>query len=309
MTSIENILADNLWQPQSINNDKLLFANEQTEITETLNIEDINIPISYPDVSIFHISHVGSTLLGRLLEGIKDIKIYYEPNIFKQIHDLEFKYRSGLIYKPQYSTKDMCKLNTSLFSRNKISCIKYTSYINQIGHHLLSKDVGKKIFVMCSLKNFVCQCLASEGTSIDIHDFMPMHFKNIKNDLNFNISLDQLNFLDKACLVWASNMKNILNLYNRFGGLIVDFDREMDNLTLIYQLSNYLQMSINPDYINFALSKYSKNIEVSFSYRDRQTELKNVWDNHGNDLENIINLYYNIFNDSSDLHIISDYVY
>ena len=329
--NFNDILSNPLWLPDSISNDNIEFKllseesfkfspfldNPFFEESNICNIpfENITNQNKIPDLSIFHMSHVGSTLISKIVET-SNYCILKEPPLPKKLALWDFDCDVGVDFKPIPSINEMSKVVQDLHARSlngRRMGVKYTSDVNRIGHLFLDKIRGEKIYVMTSLKNFLCYALSSEGVVEDMYLSLPIHFFDVKNFINVKKDMNELTFLDIICIVWASHMDKLLRLQNRFGGLLVNFDSEMVSNTMLQTLSKYLNLQFNENDISEVMNTYSKTRSTSdrqsFSYLNRKNVLDNMWNKEKESLQPALEEYYNIFNESSVLHPISDYVF
>lgn len=105
---------------------------------------------------IFHIGHVGSTLISRMLGEITGVLAIREPRLLR---DLAL---SPPAVRSQYISATP-KLMSRSFADDEIACVKATSFVSEIAPDLV--PVGERaLFMFATPRNYIASILAGENS-------------------------------------------------------------------------------------------------------------------------------------------------
>jgi hypothetical protein len=105
---------------------------------------------------IFHIGHVGSTLVSRLLGEIEGVLAIREPRLLR---DLAI---SPPMVRGRY-LKPIASLMSRTFDPSEITCVKATSFASEIAQFLVPSG-ERALFMYATLRNYVASILAGENS-------------------------------------------------------------------------------------------------------------------------------------------------
>jgi hypothetical protein len=105
---------------------------------------------------IFHIGHVGSTLISRLLGEIEGVLAIREPRLLRDLAISPANVRA--CYMPPVP-----KLMSRTFAADEIACVKATSFASEIAAELVPTG-ERALFMFATPRNYVASILAGENS-------------------------------------------------------------------------------------------------------------------------------------------------
>ena len=110
---------------------------------------------------IFHIGHVGSTLVSRLLGELPDVLPVREPRSLRDSATFAVEVRSPLI-------RALTPLMSRSFGGDQLACVKATSFVSEIAPELVPPG-ERALFLTASPRNYVASILAGENSVRELH--------------------------------------------------------------------------------------------------------------------------------------------
>jgi len=110
---------------------------------------------------IFHIGHVGSTLMSRLLGEIEGVLAVREPRLLRDVALTPPEVRHQYI-------GPVTKLMSRTFGENEVACVKATSFASEIAPQLVPPG-ERALFMFASPRNYVASILAGENSLKELH--------------------------------------------------------------------------------------------------------------------------------------------
>jgi len=240
LTSQKTVLFQE-FQPGGITNSVFLDnrARGKTDATARLKINDI---VSYARMQketsvlrqLFHISHVGSTLIANVLQSVPESIVYREPTIFRALAQTIDAIRSN---SSEYQAKEYPTLYSSilkLFCRGseKFKAIKQTS-----GNLILPPEsqidsvLSHDAYLYTNAKDFLSHAINSQGLLSDAVSSGPVRMTYYNRLCSANqLSFATLKPLEKVALVWMTEMQKILaRTSTNFHNKAINFDEEIRN--------------------------------------------------------------------------------
>jgi hypothetical protein len=105
---------------------------------------------------IFHIGHVGSTLVSRLLGELPGVLGVREPRLLRDL----------ALIPPEVRTRYLAaapKLMSRTFAEDQLACVKATSWVSEIASELV--PTGERVlFMYASPRNYIASILAGENS-------------------------------------------------------------------------------------------------------------------------------------------------
>ena len=105
---------------------------------------------------IFHIGHVGSTLVSRMLGEIAGVLAVREPRLLRDIALSPAEVRAGYI-------RTATPLMSRTFSGNETACVKATSFVSEIAPELVP-SAERALFMFATPRNYIASILAGENS-------------------------------------------------------------------------------------------------------------------------------------------------
>ena len=111
---------------------------------------------------IFHIGHVGSTLVSRLLGEIDGVLAVREPRLLRDLALSPPEVRAAL------SSPPVPKLMSRTFAADEIACVKATSFASEIAPELVPPG-ERALFMYARPRNYIASILAGENSLKELH--------------------------------------------------------------------------------------------------------------------------------------------
>lgn len=105
---------------------------------------------------MFHIGHVGSTLLSRLIGELDEVLAIREPRLLRDIAMMPVEMRSRYLAA-------IPKLMSRTFGEEEVACIKATSFASEIAPDLVP-DGGRALFIYAKPRSYIATILAGENS-------------------------------------------------------------------------------------------------------------------------------------------------
>ena len=110
---------------------------------------------------IFHIGHVGSTLVSRLLGELENVLSIREPRLLRDLAMCSPEIREG------YAGL-VPKLMSRSFGKGEYACVKATSFVSEIANELV--PIGERALLMFATpRNYIASILAGENSVKEMH--------------------------------------------------------------------------------------------------------------------------------------------
>jgi hypothetical protein len=105
---------------------------------------------------IFHIGHVGSTLVSRLLGELDNVLAVREPRLLRDVALCPPEIRDRYI-------SPVPKLMSRTFAEEEVACVKATSWVSEIAPELVSTG-ERALFMFATPRNYIASILAGENS-------------------------------------------------------------------------------------------------------------------------------------------------
>jgi hypothetical protein len=144
---------------------------------------------------IFHIGHVGSTLVSRLLGEVPGVLAIREPRLVRDLALSPPEIRSG------YSGP-VPRLMSRTFAADEMALVKATSFASEIAPELIPPG-ERALFIYGRPRNYVASILAGENSVKELHALAPLRAERLRTR---DISLAPRNEAGLAAAAWACEM-------------------------------------------------------------------------------------------------------
>jgi hypothetical protein len=121
---------------------------------------------------IFHIGHVGSTLLSRLLGEIEGVLAVREPRLLRDMALVPAQVREQYI-------DCVPKLMSRTFVDDEFACVKATSFVSEIAPQLVPAG-ERALFMTASPRNYIASILAGENSVRELHSLAPVRTARLR---------------------------------------------------------------------------------------------------------------------------------
>lgn len=236
---------------------------------------------------IFHISHVGSTLLSRALGVHRHVLALREPTLLRwlahqraALHLAESRVDQATWERSLAAA--LALLGRPLGDRNNV-VIKATSYCNIMAREIMMKQPrARAVGVYCDLDNFLAGILKGKGGFLDILEMAPIRLRRLHRLLGQETwSLAAMSPAEQAAMSWTCEILSLWDAQRwqpaRFSW--INFDRWAGNEPEIMQeLANALDIAWSDQDADALtqsgiLATYSKYDGRAFNAQDRLAEI------------------------------------
>ena len=172
---------------------------------------------------IFHIGHVGSTLVARLLGELPTVLSVREPRFLRDLAALGPDDRKAIV-----------PLARALFSRSfgasQTALVKATSFVSEIAAELVPPD-GRALFLYAAPRHYIASILAGDNSVRELHALAPARARRMAGRVP-DIRPPR-NDAERAAAAWACEMTSLEAASEALPNariLWLDFDRMLDDV-------------------------------------------------------------------------------
>ncbi len=163
-----------------------------------------------PPAYIFHLSHVGSTLLAKALGESATCLSLREPAplryLASQVAEAgePHSWLSAEMFTQLLAYVEH-HLGRPLGARTEV-LVKCTSWVNEIAHLLLKQEQSRAVFLYCRLEKFVINILKPGGGLVDLMGGAAQRVKRLNTLQSHVVELKALSHGDIAAMTWLCEM-------------------------------------------------------------------------------------------------------
>jgi hypothetical protein len=187
------------YRAASFLDDRMLQAPLDPEVVPWTLIEEAVSEDMRTDARwIFHIGHVGSTLVSRLLGELRGVLAIREPRLLRDLALTPDEIRHRYV-------APVPKLLSRTFERSELACVKATSFASEIAAELV--PVGERaLFMYASPRNYVASILAGENS---VQELRLLAGKRAQRLNSRGIYLPAQGDAGQAAAAWAAEMTSL----------------------------------------------------------------------------------------------------
>lgn len=242
---------------------------------------------------IFHVGHVGSTLISRLLGEHRDILALREPAMLRQVSELRVTNGDQAdLWNEQNHPNRLRQLESWLsrrFHPNQRVMIKASSFVSPLAMALL-KGPAKALFLYTSLERYLQTILAGEASIKEAEALVDLRLLRLNRCLRqTQINKSELTSVQNIALGWLCEMATLVLAFDSLQEAKIkwmDFDAFLsdpivqlkattDHFGLESSLEETGQLINGP-----IMNRYSKAPEYEYSPSLREDLLKEAARNH-----------------------------
>jgi hypothetical protein len=234
---------------------------------------------------IFHIGHVGSTLMSRLLGEVEDVLAVREPRILRDLAFTPPEVRAGFIPAMQ-------ALMSRTFGAQETALIKATSLCSEIAGELMPED-ARALFLFAEPRAYVATILAGENSRREL-DFLAEPRRQRIAARGIALADERKSMAHLAAAAWACEMTALEATAEERPDAAVawrDFDAMLDDMAAaLGDVAAHLGFTAKPDRIAEIASgplmrRYSKALEYDYSPQLRRELLYEATQANGADID------------------------
>jgi hypothetical protein len=182
---------------------------------------------------IFHIGHVGSTLVARLLGELDGVLSIREPRFLRDIAMLRNEDRNDFTLPAQ-------ALYSRTFGADELALVKATSFVSEIAEELVPEG-ERALFMYATPHNYVASILAGENSLKELSALAPSRAQRISGRAQLPQPKTQA---DLAAIAWACEMTALESAAEKmqdrriawadFDGILDDMPKELMRLAAFF---------------------------------------------------------------------------
>ncbi|MEE9432836.1 MAG: hypothetical protein V3V15_01180 [Sphingorhabdus sp.] len=235
-------LSEEDFAAASFLDERLFSASAQKHVVPWAEVAAIDLPQTPQPDYIFHIGHVGSTLISRLLGEVSGVFALREPLLLRALAEM----RSADDFTVR-KEKTVAWLSRS-FRKTDRAMIKATSFVSGIAGQLLNKD-SRALFLYLPLQSYMETILAGEASLRETEAMAQSRLERINTRLDLPVEFGAESgvyqqvavswLCEMACLFEAQKLQPDARImwidFNQFltapkdswAGLLAHFDLQM----------------------------------------------------------------------------------
>jgi hypothetical protein len=228
---------------------------------------------------IFHIGHVGSTLVSRLLGELDGVLAIREPRLIRDLaltpEEVRLRY-----------TAPVPKLMSRTFGETEVACVKATSFASEIAPELVPPG-ERALFMYARPRNYVASILAGENSVQELRLLAGRRAQRLNAR---GIYIPAQNDADHAASAWAAEMAALEAAAETMSDRRIgwaDFDRMLADIDAeLRRLASFFGFEAAPETLSSIasgplMSRYSKALEYEYSPTLRRDVLAGALEQHG----------------------------
>lgn len=250
----------------------------------------VNVHQPRPISHIFHLSHVGSTFIGRLLADVPALTVLREPAVLRNLTQFFYRQRFGQLAIAREELEAITGKVVALLGRSSSGrvAIKHTSSNLALAPLLAADFPGNgALAIYTSLADFLAHAMVSDGLKSDSISNGERRLMQLNQLLYLDqLRLSGLNYAQVVTVNWLIECHRLHMLHQAFPSVkLMDFDRTASQPELLVEtLAGAL-----PAIDNVAKEKLLKSDAwgksaksgKDFTYQDRANKLLESKKQHG----------------------------
>jgi len=233
---------------------------------------------------IFHIGHVGSTLVARILGELDGVLSIREPRSLRDLSAVAREERTGM-------ASGLRRLMSRSFRSEQVALVKATSFVSEMAPFLVAPG-GSALFLYATPANYIASILAGENSLKEL-----AALNSIRSDRLRSRGIELTGFdrsdADRAALAWACEMTSLESAAEETGDRRVfwaDFDRMLEDMAgWIGRYAAEFGFAATQERIDDVVAgplmrRYSKALEYDYSPSLRAELLADAASQHGPDI-------------------------
>ncbi len=230
---------------------------------------------------IFHIGHVGSTLVARLLGELDGVLAVREPRILRDLADSEQR---------EQFVPAVRKLLSRTVAPDEIALVKATSFVSEIAAELVPPG-ERALFLFASPRNYIASILAGENSIKEMALLADSRARRMSGRVR---GLSGSSPAHLAAAAWACEMTSLEAAAEAMTDRHVrwaDFDALLGDVEgALAQLAAFFGLSTSPERLREIatgplMGRYSKALEFDYSPSLRRDLLEQEFRLQGRDID------------------------
>ena len=233
---------------------------------------------------IFHIGHVGSTLVDRLLGELEDVLSIREPRSLRDLGVSTIEDREALAFGLRH-------LMARTFGRAQATLVKATSFVSEIAPLLIAPGASA-LFLYATPANYVASILAGENSIKELEVLHPIRCGRLRGR-GIELAGFDRNDAHRAAMAWACEMISLESAAEAMPDrriLWADFDLMLGDMSgWLERCAAHFGFAATPKRIEDLVAgplmrRYSKALEYDYSPSLRAELLAEAARQHGDEI-------------------------
>ncbi|MEO7240669.1 MAG: hypothetical protein ABIW16_04645 [Sphingomicrobium sp.] len=240
---------------------------------------------------IFHIGHVGSTLVSRLLGELDGVLAVREPRLLRDIAGIGAEQRRPF-------AEAATALCSRTFARGDIALVKATSFVSEIAPGLVPAG-GRALLVYATPRGYIEGILAGENSVKELRMLVANRRQRMVGRVSPFSGTSDAEFAAEA---WACEMTSLEAAAEGIGEasiLWADFDRMLGDMAAsLTRAAAFLAVPATAERLREIVAgplmqRYSKALEYDYSPALRRDLLAQARADYGGDIDSALKLLHN----------------
>jgi hypothetical protein len=253
------------YRAASFLDDRMLQHPVDSRIVPWPNVQSAIGPTQRTDARwIFHIGHVGSTLVSRLLGELDGVLAVREPRLLRDLALSPPEIRERYV-------APVTKLMSRTFAADEVACIKATSFVSEIAPELVPPG-ERALFMYATPRNYIASILAGENSLVELRQLAPSRVQRLSRRVPAIWAAHS--DAELAAIAWACEMTALDAAADAMPNRQIDwadFDRMLEDMpAALGRVVTFFGFDVNkPELQAIATSplmtRYSKGLEYDYS--------------------------------------------
>jgi hypothetical protein len=232
---------------------------------------------------IFHIGHVGSTLVSRLLGELNGVLAVREPRLLRDLALIPAELRG------RYAAP-VPKLMSRTFGDEEIACVKATSFASEIATDIIPTG-ERALFMYAQPRNYVASILAGEASMQELRVLAGRRSQRLNSRA---VYVPAQSDAELAAAAWAAEMTALEAAaetmtdrrvgWANFDAMLSDIEAELT------RVAEFFGFTAAPDKVRAIasgplMSRYSKAPEYDYSPTLRRDVISESLERHGREID------------------------
>jgi hypothetical protein len=235
---------------------------------------------------IFHIGHVGSTLVARLLGELDGVLSIREPRILRDIAAIPGEHRGAIIPAIQ-------RLLSRTFAADEVALVKATSFVGEIAAELVPPG-ERALFLTADPRTYIATILAGENNLKELHAWADDRARRMARRVH---GLSGSGAAQRAAAAWACEMTALEAAAEAMPDRRIlwgNFDRLLGDMEAgLGEIAEFFGFRATPGRIQEIargplMGRYSKALEYDYSPSLRTQLIDQEMRAHGGEIEDAL---------------------
>jgi hypothetical protein len=273
------------YRQSSFLDDRLLQEGRPSHLVKWVDIEQGRPAGARFDARwIFHIGHVGSTLVSRLLGELEGVLAVREPRTLRDLTFFPRDVRDTFV-------PTVRSLMSRTFAKDAAAVVKATSMVSEIAAELVGEN-GRALFLHASADTYIRTILAGDSSPAELQTLSDF-YKSRAARASIEFPLPLTSQAQVAALVWACEMSALESAAEQLPSDCVrwlDFDEFLAGPAAhLLDLFNFFEVRHEPgEAARIAggplMHRYSKALEYEFGPETRRRQLASAGKAHSREI-------------------------